>query len=177
MYCGDARSHPQTLGVTGIKMLAIGVGCFWFSPKRTTSNRGKYKSPSLKEHLADIKSAMASIDNISELEVPQWKDEVQFATSAITIEEPNEEEDNNEKGEEDNPDNPPLISSGSIEFTLQIPFRVQETYGLGQTIEVEEFRVSVKHPYYYPVTFIHYEAVSERHRKGLKTGSPSESMG
>jgi hypothetical protein len=126
-------------------MLAIGVGCFWFSPKVTTSNREKYKSPSLKEHLADIKSAMARIDNISELEVPQWKDEVQFATSAITIEEPDEEEDNNEEGEGEE-DNPPLISNGSIEFTLQIPFRVQETYGLGQTIEVEEFRVSVNIP-------------------------------
>ena len=45
---------------------------------------------------------MASIDNISELEVPQWKDEVQFATSAITIEGPDDDDDDDDEEEDDN---------------------------------------------------------------------------
>src|SRR5438309_1597561 len=49
-------------------MLAVGVGCFWFSPKRPISGIEAGKSP-IARHLDDVKSALEDIDNVSDLEI------------------------------------------------------------------------------------------------------------
>ncbi len=146
-------------------MLAIGVGCFWFSPK-ATKDAVKSLGGRLKNHLSALQSALEAIDNISDLELPTYE-EAGFGWDLTSV---NDEKD--DLGDEhDDEDDTPLISDGSIEFELQIPFRVQENCGLGGTVEVEKFRVTITHPYHFPVTFIHYEVPDDDDPNQLSPGT------
>ena len=99
-------------------MLAVGVGCFWFSPKRAISGAELGKKP-IARHLDDVKSALEGIDNVSDVEIVS--DDMSFAEAA--------EEDTLDDGNE------PLFIDGSVEFDLHLPMRVQQHYGHGRSIE------------------------------------------
>jgi len=120
-------------------MLAVGVGCFWFSPKRPISGIEAGKGP-IARHLDDVKSALEDIDNVSDLEIV-------FDSTRLAEASPDDTLDD---------DDDPLFIDGSIEFDLFLPIRVQQHYGLGHSVEVERFHVSITHAFYFPVTFIHY---------------------
>jgi len=122
-------------------MLAIGVGCFWF-----TTALVRLSTPyTIAQHFADLRAALEALDNVSDVEIQKpshYVMDTELDLSQADIRTSDE----------------PLAVDGSIQFELYLPIRVQQNYGFERSLGVDRFRVLVTYQYHSPLTLVYFDA-------------------
>jgi hypothetical protein len=138
-------------------MEAVGIGCFWFGRKFTDENSEGF-SPS--EHLKDIKSALESVDNVTNVQVA--------GSGSVTAHIWGAEDENYNRFF-------PLYVDVVLSFDIFIPYRLQKEFALGRTADTERFRVDINFSGVMPVAYVHYPLKGTR-KDNLRRLCPSSGV-
>jgi hypothetical protein len=117
----------MSLGAAHMK--AIGIGCFWFASRETDT-----ENVSPIEHLKQVRSAIESVDNVSNVQIVGHGDVFHFPGPSILGE-----------IEDDDRNFFPIYTNLILRFDIFMPERLKEKYGLGRAGdgETETFHVDV----------------------------------
>jgi hypothetical protein len=127
-------------------MEVVGLGCFWFARRASTTNVDERPS----EHLKHIKLALESVDNVSNVVVT--------GEGKFTF-------DPDDEGESEN--YYPIYGDVVLTFNIFVPERLQRKYTLDESIEnVNNFHVLLCYERTMPVAYVHYTVQSEELRSG-----------
>jgi len=139
---------------------AIGIGCLWFGIVGDEDDAELDFEP--KTHLQNIKEALESVDNVSDVEVDGDTRYSSFSWA----------EDDDEGGEAI-----PLFTDAFVSFSIFLPDRLKEKYGVGRglgPVDVEYFQVLTIYERGLPVTYVTYDIESPKDK--LRQHSPSTAV-
>ncbi len=137
----SAQARPERKPrrkASAMDVTAIGIGCFWFGTVEDGSNDEVGFDPEIR--LKNIKEALESIDNISDVDVGR---NIPYSSYSWV----------------DGGELIPLLVKSAISFNIFMPDRLKDKYlmGLASPVEQDYFQVLILYDRGLPVTYITYD--------------------